>query len=155
MRKDPRSLREMIDRRRLAPLRWVLGWFALTPVEILVLAAVSATVFWQALPRYKEWTFRQLVAEETGDVTQLNYALSGDTGLFVRCPARLDDCPDGSTTETCSLFSALSPEFRVASAWRKENGDYLGPAGGRYRYLPGECRLAPVGKESQEVKRRH
>jgi len=139
----------MIERRRLFRLRWVLGWFALTPVEAVVLVAVSAGVIWQAFPRYREWTFRQLVAEETGDVTQLNYALSGEPGLFVRCPERLDDCPDGSTTETCSLFSALSHEFRVAAAWRKENGDYLGPAGGRYRYLPGECRLAPVGKESQ------
>jgi len=139
----------------LSRLRCVMGWFSLTPVEAAVLVAVSAGVIWQAFPRYREWTFRQLVAEETGDVTQLNYALSGEPGLFVRCPERLDDCPDGSTTETCSLFSALSHEFRVASAWRKENGDYWGPAGGRYRYLPGECRLAPVGKQSQEVKRRN
>lgn len=148
-------MNEMIDRRRLSRLRWVLGWFPLTPVEVLVLAAVAATVFWVALPRYKEWRFRQLVAEETGDVTQLNHALTSETGLFVRCPGRLDDCPDGSTTVTCSLFSALSHQFRVTSAWRKENGDYWGPAGGRYRYLPEECRLAPVGKESQEVKQRH
>ena len=125
--------------------RQVLGWFALTPVELLIALVLAATLFGSALPRYEAWKLRELLEEENADVARLNFALGDSGGTSVRCPEQLDDCPPGATAATCSLFSFLAAEYAVSGRWQKGQGYYRGPAGGDYVYVRAECRLVRTG----------
>jgi hypothetical protein len=122
-----------------ARVRTVLGWFTLTPIEWTFLVGIVGFSIWAVVPRYLDWQSRALVEEELFDAGRVVAALNNDEGTAVRCPPYLDECPDGATSEECSLFTTLGPEALPTGQWIKKSGDYIGPAGGRYRYLPREC----------------
>ena len=127
-----------------ARLRSLLGWFWLTPFEWAAALVIVGLVLQGAWPRYREWRLAELLKEEQYVVVQVRSALLSPQATQRACPAALDTCPDGSTSEECSFFSAVLRTPLVISGWRKHDGRYVGPAGGWYRYEPRGCQFLPV-----------
>ncbi len=125
-------------------LRSFAGWFWLTPVEWVVLLLIGWLVVRMAWPRYEQWRVGELLRDEQYTVMQVRGALIGPETIQRSCPAVLDTCPDGSTSEECPYFTDLSPAPTTLSGWRKEGEHYVGPAGSWYRYDPRACQFLPV-----------
>lgn len=126
---------------QLSRIRSFAGWFWLTPVEWVLVVIIGWLAVRGVVPRYRQWRVSELLRHEKLTVVLVRGALLDPEAAQRSCPAVLDTCPDGSSSDECAYFSNLSPAPTVTSRWRKEAGCYVGPAGGWYRYDPRGCQF--------------
>jgi hypothetical protein len=133
-----------------ASIRSILGWFALTPAELVLLAGVVALTIWGALPHYRRWEESRNLAAEQQVILRVRATLHMPRSATVECPSELDDCPDGVYATECLFFDEVLEGGISDPQWRKVDGLYLGPAGGFYRYDRENCLLRQVAEPVDE-----
>ena len=113
--------------------RGVVGLFFLTPFELLLVAVLAGLVVWGAIPQYHAWLDQRVLEEEQQTVLEIRSALS-DIGISGRRFPRQLDSFAGDSSNTPVVFGAVLAIPPPAGSWRMQDGLYIGPAGGRYRY---------------------